>query len=117
MILPMNVTATRIPKYPRLTVPPVLLQRTELPPMLLPDFDFPQGLRVGPAHLFGLEELVLALRQTKTIGLQELSSLILQIRHRFEYPIFFIVMTACDGEDAPDRQAKHDRLLHQSIFV
>ena len=85
--------------------------------MLLPDFDFPQGLRVGPAHLFGLEELVLALRQKKTIGLQELSSLILQIRHRFEYPIFFIVMTACDGEDAPDRQAKYDRLFHQSIFV
>jgi hypothetical protein len=85
--------------------------------MLLPHFDFPQGLCVGPTYLFGLGRLVLVLRQTETIRLQKFSSLILKVRRRLKHPVLFIVMTATGSDDAPDHQADHDRLLHQPTFM
>ncbi len=58
----------------------------------------------------------MVLRQTETIRLQKFSSLILKVRCRLN-PLLFIVMTATHREDAPDRQADHDRLFHQPTFM
>ena len=57
VVLPSNVTTTKNPKRPRLTAPPFCNTQV-LARMLLPQFNFLQGLCVGPAYLFGLGKLV-----------------------------------------------------------
>lgn len=46
----------------------------------MPNFKLTKALCIGSTNLFGFGRLVLILRQTETIGLQQFSLLILNIR-------------------------------------